>query len=102
MIRRFGCRYLLLFAAWDLMALRNVEDIIQARDEPGRSPGTPVAGRASRPNSGRRAGVGTFMVKNFLRIRDRHQRDFCFGPTHEEVITDLVRHEGPFISSAAS
>src|SRR6056297_2157884 len=28
-----------------------------------------------------------------LRIRDRHQRDFCLGPTHEEVITDLVRNE---------
>ncbi len=28
-----------------------------------------------------------------LRIKDRHQRDFCFGPTHEEVITDLVRGE---------
>jgi prolyl-tRNA synthetase len=26
-----------------------------------------------------------------LRIQDRHQRDFCFGPTHEEVITDIVR-----------
>ncbi|HVR29708.1 MAG TPA: proline--tRNA ligase [Thermoanaerobaculia bacterium] len=29
--------------------------------------------------------------KELLRIRDRHQRDFCFGPTHEEVVTDLVR-----------
>ena len=28
-----------------------------------------------------------------LRITDRHKREFCFGPTHEEVITDLVRHE---------
>jgi prolyl-tRNA synthetase len=28
-----------------------------------------------------------------LRIQDRHQRDFCLGPTHEEVITDLVRGE---------
>jgi len=28
-----------------------------------------------------------------LRLRDRHQREFCFGPTHEEVITDLVRRE---------
>jgi prolyl-tRNA synthetase len=28
-----------------------------------------------------------------LRIRDRHQRDFCFGPTHEEIITDLARGE---------
>src|SRR3569623_965376 len=28
-----------------------------------------------------------------LRLRDRHQREFCFGPTHEEVITDLIRRE---------
>ena len=28
-----------------------------------------------------------------LRIQDRHQRDFCLGPTHEEVITDLIRTE---------
>lgn len=28
-----------------------------------------------------------------LRIKDRHQRDFCLGPTHEEVITDLIRNE---------
>ena len=28
-----------------------------------------------------------------LRLRDRHQRDFCFGPTHEEIITDLARNE---------
>ncbi len=28
-----------------------------------------------------------------LRLKDRHQREFCFGPTHEEVITDLIRRE---------
>ncbi len=28
-----------------------------------------------------------------LRIQDRHQRDFCLGPTHEEIITDLIRRE---------
>src|SRR5690606_5699863 len=28
-----------------------------------------------------------------LRIKDRHQRDFCLGPTHEEVITDIARNE---------
>jgi prolyl-tRNA synthetase len=27
------------------------------------------------------------------RLKDRHQRDFCLGPTHEEIITDLARHE---------
>ncbi|BCW93649.1 prolyl-tRNA synthetase [Thermoanaerobaculum aquaticum] len=29
--------------------------------------------------------------KELLRFKDRHERDFCFGPTHEEVITDVVR-----------
>ncbi|HJQ64039.1 MAG TPA: proline--tRNA ligase, partial [Burkholderiales bacterium] len=28
-----------------------------------------------------------------LRFKDRHQRDFCFGPTHEEVVSDVVRRE---------
>lgn len=28
-----------------------------------------------------------------LRLQDRHQRDFCLGPTHEEIITDLIRRE---------
>ncbi|MCX7123206.1 MAG: proline--tRNA ligase [Gammaproteobacteria bacterium] len=28
-----------------------------------------------------------------LRMKDRHDRDFCYGPTHEEVVTDLMRKE---------
>ena len=28
-----------------------------------------------------------------LRIQDRHEREFCFGPTHEEIITDIARKE---------
>ncbi len=28
-----------------------------------------------------------------LRLQDRHEREFCFGPTHEEVITDIARRE---------
>jgi prolyl-tRNA synthetase len=31
--------------------------------------------------------------KELLRVKDRHERDFCFGPTHEEVVTDLIRRE---------
>jgi prolyl-tRNA synthetase len=31
--------------------------------------------------------------KELLRIKDRNDRDFCLGPTHEEVITDIVRRE---------
>ena len=32
------------------------------------------------------------MGKELLRIQDRHERDFCLGPTHEEVVTDLIRN----------
>ncbi len=31
--------------------------------------------------------------KELLRLKDRHERDFCLAPTHEEVITDLIRRE---------
>ena len=34
-----------------------------------------------------------FYGKELLRIKDRHEREFCLGPTHEEVITDMVRGE---------
>lgn len=34
-----------------------------------------------------------FYGKELLRFRDRNDRDYCLGPTHEEVITDLVRGE---------
>ncbi len=31
--------------------------------------------------------------KELLRLKDRHDRDFCLGPTHEEIVTDIVRNE---------
>jgi prolyl-tRNA synthetase len=34
-----------------------------------------------------------FYGKELLRVRDRHGREFCYGPTHEEVFTDLVRRD---------
>ncbi len=34
-----------------------------------------------------------FYGKELLRFKDRHGRDYCLGPTHEEIITDLVRGE---------
>ena len=33
------------------------------------------------------------MGPELLRFKDRHERDFCLGPTHEEVITDIVKNE---------
>lgn len=38
-------------------------------------------------------GRWNYYGKELLRIKDRHERDFCFGPTHEEAITDLFRRE---------
>jgi prolyl-tRNA synthetase len=39
------------------------------------------------------SGRWTQYGKELLRLQDRHQRDFCLGPTHEEVITDIVRSQ---------
>jgi prolyl-tRNA synthetase len=39
------------------------------------------------------SGRWDFYGPELLRLQDRHKRDFCFGPTHEEVITDLIRRE---------
>ena len=39
------------------------------------------------------SGRWKFYGKELLRFKDRHNRECCIGPTHEEVITDLVRNE---------
>ncbi len=39
------------------------------------------------------SGRWNYYGKELLRFRDRNERDYCLGPTHEEVITDLVRHD---------
>ena len=75
-----------------LRVLRKVERIV--REEMDRSGALEVAMPAVQPaelwqESGRWEQYGP----ELLRIRDRHQRDFCFGPTHEEIITDLARGE---------
>ena len=75
-----------------LRVLRKVERIV--REEMDRSGALEVSMPAIQPaelwqESGRWDQYGP----ELLRIRDRHQRDFCFGPTHEEIITDLARGE---------
>ena len=72
--------------------LRKVERII--REEMNRSGAQEVLLPAVQPaelwqESGRWEEYGP----ELLRFGDRHQRDFCFGPTHEEVITTLVKNE---------
>lgn len=39
------------------------------------------------------SGRWEFYGKELLRFHDRHEREYCLGPTHEEVITDLVRND---------
>ncbi len=38
-------------------------------------------------------GRWNFYGKELVRLQDRHERDFCLGPTHEEVVTDLFRRD---------
>jgi prolyl-tRNA synthetase len=75
-----------------LRVLRKVENIV--RQEMDRAGAQEVLMPAVQPaelwqESGRWDKYGP----ELLRFKDRHQRDFCFGPTHEEVITDLIRRE---------
>jgi len=75
-----------------LRVLRKVENIV--REEMNRAGALELLMPAVQPaelwqESGRWDEYGHLL----LRMRDRHERDFCFGPTHEEVITDLARRE---------
>ncbi len=74
-----------------LRVLRNVERIV--REEMDASGAQEVLMPMVQPadlwkESGRWQEYGA----ELLRIQDRHDRDFCLGPTHEEVITDLIRN----------
>ena len=72
--------------------LKKVESIV--RDEMEKAGALEVLMPAIQPaelwaESGRWEIFGEQMLK----IKDRHNRDFCFGPTHEEVITDIARQD---------
>lgn len=75
-----------------LRVLRKVENII--RQEMDKTGAQEVLMPVVQPaelwqESGRWQQYGA----ELLRINDRHNREFCLGPTHEEVITDLIRKE---------
>jgi prolyl-tRNA synthetase len=75
-----------------LRVLRKVEQIV--REEMNRAGAIELSMPAVQPaelwqESGRWEKYGP----ELLRCKDRHQRDFVIGPTHEEVITDVVRRE---------
>ena len=75
-----------------LKVLRKVEQI--AREEMNAAGAIELSMPVVQPaelwqESGRWAQYGP----ELLRMQDRHKRDFCLGPTHEEVITDIARNE---------
>ena len=75
-----------------LRVLRKVEQVV--REEMDRSGAVELVMPAVQPaelwqESGRWEKFGPQMLK----IKDRHERDYCFGPTHEEVITDIARKD---------
>ncbi|MCC7090396.1 MAG: proline--tRNA ligase, partial [Nitrosomonas sp.] len=75
-----------------LRVLRKIEHIV--REEMNGSGAIEVLMPAIQPaelwqESGRWDVFGPQMLK----IKDRHEHDFCFGPTHEEIITDIARRE---------
>ena len=75
-----------------LRVLRKVERIL--REEMDRAGAQEVLMPAVVPSElWKETGRWDAYGKELLRFRDRAEREFCLGPTHEEVITDLVRRE---------
>lgn len=73
-----------------LRVIRKVENIV--RDCMNEAGAVEVLMSAVQPAElWEESGRWGFYGKELLRFKDRHQRDFCMGPTHEEVITDIVR-----------
>jgi prolyl-tRNA synthetase len=91
LIRRLGSG-LYTWLPLGLRVLRKVENIV--REEMNRAGAIELMMPCVTPaelwqETGRWEAFGPQM----LRIKDRHDRDFLFGPTHEEVVTDIVRRE---------
>ncbi len=91
MIRRLGSG-LYTWMPLGLRVLRKVEAVV--REEMNKAGAIELMMPAVQPaelwqETGRWEQFGPQMLK----MKDRHQRDYCFGPTHEEVITDIARRE---------
>jgi prolyl-tRNA synthetase len=75
-----------------LRVIRKIERII--REEMNRAGAQEVLMPIASPAElWQETGRWGFYGKELFRFKDRHERDFCLGPTHEEVITDLIRRE---------
>jgi prolyl-tRNA synthetase len=91
MIRRLAAG-LFTWMPLGVRVLKKVEQIV--REEMDRAGALEVLMPAVQPaelwqESGRWEKYGPLL----LRMKDRHDREYCFGPTHEEVITDIARRE---------
>jgi prolyl-tRNA synthetase len=91
LVRRLGTG-LYTWLPIGLRTLQKVETIV--REEMNRAGALEVLMPAIQPaelwrESGRWDKIGP----DLLRLKDRHQRDFCVAPTHEEVITDIARRD---------
>jgi len=91
LIRRLGSG-LFTWMPLGLRVVRKVEAIV--REEMNRAGALELLMPAVQPaelwrESGRWDKYGHLL----LRMQDRHEREYCFGPTHEEVITDIARRE---------
>jgi prolyl-tRNA synthetase len=75
-----------------LRVLRKVETIV--RDEMNKAGALELLMPAVQPRElWEETGRWSVFGPQMLKITDRHEREFCFGPTHEEVITDIARSE---------
>ncbi len=75
-----------------LRIIRKVEAIV--REEMNRAGAQELLMPVASPAElWKETGRWEYYGKELLRFKDRHERDFCLGPTHEEVITDLFRRE---------
>jgi prolyl-tRNA synthetase len=73
-----------------LRVIRKIEQIV--REEMNRAGAQELLMPISSPAElWRESGRWEMYGKELVRFKDRHERDFCLGPTHEEIVTDLVR-----------
>jgi len=73
-----------------LRVLKKIEQIV--REEQNRAGAIELLmPRCSWPTSGARAAATMLTVREMLRIADRHKRELLYGPTNEEMITEIFR-----------
>ena len=75
-----------------LKVIKKIENII--REEMNRADALEILMPAVQPSElWKESGRWDKYGPELLRITDRHEREFCFGPTHEEIITDIARKD---------